>query len=79
MIVGSNFGRAGHPAWSENLLADENAAVQIRGRHRQVRARLAGEEEKLRLWPRLLALYPTWDAYTARTDRRFRIFILESL
>ena len=29
------------------------------------------------LWPQLLEIYPTWDAYTARTDRSFRASFLE--
>jgi hypothetical protein len=35
------------------------------------------EEELRRLWPRLLELYPAWEAYTHRTDRSFRGFWLE--
>jgi deazaflavin-dependent oxidoreductase (nitroreductase family) len=77
VVVASNFGRDRHPAWSENLLADERASVQIRDSRRNVRARLGSEEEKARLWPALLELYPTWEAYTGRTDRSFRVFFLE--
>ena len=49
----------------------------VAGEHKTVRARLASEEEKSALWPRLLEIYPTWDAYTERTDRSFRAFYLE--
>lgn len=42
------------------------------------RGRPATEDEKQALWPQLLKLYPTWEAYTHRTDRSFRAFFLES-
>jgi deazaflavin-dependent oxidoreductase (nitroreductase family) len=77
VVVASNFGRDRHPAWSANLLADENASVQIRDSRREVRARLASDEEKARLWPALLDLYPAWESYTGRTDRSFRAFFLD--
>jgi hypothetical protein len=51
--------------------------VQIRDGRRKVRARLASEEEKTRLWPALLDLYPAWESYTERTDRSFRAFFLD--
>jgi deazaflavin-dependent oxidoreductase (nitroreductase family) len=77
VVVGSNFGQSQHPSWSANLLANPHATVQIHTKRRDVTARLASEEEKAALWPRLLQLYPTWDTYTTRTDRRFRAFFLE--
>lgn len=76
-VVASNFGRDRHPAWSANLLADPDAEVQVRTRRWRVRARLASEEEKAALWPRLLEIYPTWEDYRRRTDRSFRAFFLE--
>lgn len=76
-VVASNYGRERHPAWSANLLADPDASVSIRGRERDVRARVASDDEKRALWPRLLELYPAWKAYATWTDRSFRVFCLE--
>jgi deazaflavin-dependent oxidoreductase (nitroreductase family) len=77
VVVGSNFGQGHHPAWSANLLADSHASVQIRERRQEVKARLASDQEKGVLWPRLLELYPPWQAYRERTDRDFRAFFLD--
>lgn len=77
VVVGSNFGQERHPAWSANLLANPQAEVIVRGERRPVMARLATEDEKARLWPKLLAIYPTWEDYTTRTDRSFRAFYLQ--
>jgi len=51
--------------------------VRIRGRERSVVATQASEDEKREVWPLLLEAYPTWEAYTHRTDRSFRAFFLE--
>jgi deazaflavin-dependent oxidoreductase (nitroreductase family) len=77
VVVGSNFGEQRHPQWSENLLVDPSASVQVRAEHKRVTARLAKDDEKAVLWPSLLELYPAWDAYTGRTDRSLRAFFLE--
>lgn len=76
-VMGSNFGRDHHPAWTANLLAHPEATIQIGDRTEPVRARLATEEERRRLWPRLVRVYPPWDAYTGWTDRSFRLFELQ--
>jgi deazaflavin-dependent oxidoreductase (nitroreductase family) len=77
VVVASNYGKERHPAWSANLMASPEASVQVQDRRRDVRARLAGEADMERLWPRLLEIYPAWDDYIQRTDRDFRAFFLE--
>lgn len=76
-VVGSNFGRERHPAWSSNLLARPEAEVIVRGERRRVRAQRADEDDLRRMWPRMLAVWPAWSAYRERTDREFRAFFLE--
>lgn len=77
-IMASNFGSDRHPAWSYNLIANPEARVQIGDECYEVRARLASDDEKQRLWPRLVDLYPSWKQYTTWTDRDFRLFALEA-
>jgi len=76
VIVASNWGNERHPAWSENLLANPTAEVRLRGDTRRLQARLLEGDEKQRLWPRLLEIWPAWSSYQARTDRDFRMFLL---
>ena len=76
-VVGSNFGGEKHPAWSGNLLKDPDATVSFGGRRVPVRARLLTEEEKAAVWPRLLKVWPTYDAYVERSGRDLRVFRLE--
>jgi len=76
-VVGSNFGREKHPAWTANLLAYPDATVTFRGRSVPVHAHLLEEDEKAAVWPRLTAMWPTYDRYVERSGRNLRVFRLE--
>lgn len=76
VVIGSNWGQRHHPAWSANLLAHPEASVVIGGERRDVRARLASPEEKARLWPRLLSIWPAYQTYARRSGRDLRVFVL---
>lgn len=78
ILVGSNFGRPGHPAWTANLLAHPEAAViNWKGRDIPVRARLLAGDERARVWETALRFWPPYAAYQARIDRQIRLFRLE--
>jgi deazaflavin-dependent oxidoreductase (nitroreductase family) len=77
-VVGSNFGREKHPAWTGNLIAHPDATATFRGRRIPVRARLLPAEEKQRVWPQLTAVWPNYDAYVTKSGGRdLRVFRLE--
>ncbi len=76
-VVGSNFGREGHPAWSANLLARPDVAVTHERRRIEVRARLLDADEKAEVWPRLVEMWPVYDRYVERSGRDLRVFRLE--
>ncbi|WP_447039103.1 nitroreductase family deazaflavin-dependent oxidoreductase [Streptomyces sp. DSM 118878] len=77
VLVGSNFGRPGHPAWTANLLARPEAEINWRGTDIAVRARLLAGEERAAVWEAALAFWPPYAAYQARVDREIRLFRLE--
>ena len=58
VVVGSKGGTDTHPAWFHNLMAMSETEVEVGGVRRRVRPRLANAEERARLWPRLVELYP---------------------
>ena len=76
LVVGSNFGRERHPAWTANLRAHPGATVTFRGRTIPVRAALLSAEEKAAVWPRLTAVWPNYDRYTEVSGRDLRVFRL---
>jgi deazaflavin-dependent oxidoreductase (nitroreductase family) len=76
-VVGSNFGRDSHPAWTANLIANPDASVSFKAKDTPVRAHLLTAEEKADVWPRLVQLWPNYDVYTQRSGRDLRVFRLD--
>ncbi|NUU17095.1 nitroreductase family deazaflavin-dependent oxidoreductase [Cellulomonas humilata] len=76
VLIGSNWGQQHHPAWSGNLLADPRATVTIAGVTTPVVATLADDDERARLLPALLAVWPAYETYAARSGRELRVFRL---
>ena len=76
VVVGSNFGRERHPAWSTNLLAHPDARVSFRGEDVAVRAELLDDDERRRIWPDLTAQWPLFDRYSELSGRELRVFRL---
>jgi deazaflavin-dependent oxidoreductase (nitroreductase family) len=78
-IVGSNFGRDQHPAWTANLLKTPQAKASLHGEEFDVRARLLGPDEKTAVWPKLTQAWPNYDVYADRSGRDLRVFALERI
>ncbi|OIK24357.1 nitroreductase/quinone reductase family protein [Streptomyces malaysiense] len=76
ILVGSNFGRPGHPAWTHNLLANPRASISWRGADVPVTAVLLAGEERTAVWAAVLAFWPPYAAYQKRTSREIRLFRL---
>ncbi|MHB9860965.1 nitroreductase family deazaflavin-dependent oxidoreductase [Streptomyces sp. YIM S03343] len=76
LLVGSNFGRTGHPAWTHNLLAHPDAEISWRGEDIAVHAVLLRGAERTAAWQSALAFWPPYATYQARVEREIRIFRL---
>ncbi|WP_327324310.1 nitroreductase family deazaflavin-dependent oxidoreductase [Streptomyces sp. NBC_01210] len=76
ILIGSNFGREGHPAWTANLIEHPEAEVSWRGRDVLVRARLLEGEERERAWRAALTFWPPYATYQSRVKREIRVFRL---
>ncbi|MFD8145864.1 nitroreductase family deazaflavin-dependent oxidoreductase [Streptomyces sp. NPDC059708] len=77
LLIGSNFGRPGHPAWTGNLLKNPEADVNWQGRDIAVRARLLEGAERAEAWRAVLKFWPPYATYQARIEREIRLFRLE--
>ena len=69
-VVASKAGQPTNPAWFHNLMANPETTVQIGGDFRPVRARLATEQERERLWPEFEAFYPGYSTFRERAKPR---------
>lgn len=76
VLIASYGGRTHHPDWYHNLTKSPEATVQILGTRVPVLARTANAEERADWWPRIVAAYPDYDVYQARTDREIPIVFL---
>jgi len=76
VTVASNGGTREHPAWWLNLKAHPDATVEVAGRKVRVRAQEADPEERARLWPRLVEIYPSYEDYQRKTDREIPVVVL---
>ncbi|MFG3259332.1 nitroreductase/quinone reductase family protein [Streptomyces sp. NPDC048172] len=77
LLVGSNFGRQGHPGWTANLRRHPDAEISWNGADIAVRARQLEGEERKEAWAELLRFWPPYAVYQERVERRIRIFRLE--
>jgi deazaflavin-dependent oxidoreductase (nitroreductase family) len=77
VLVASKGGYPKHPAWFHNLKANPDTTVQIGPERRPVRARVATDGERERLWPKAVATYSGYAGYQKRTDRKIPLVVLE--
>ena len=76
VIVASKGGMSHHPAWYLNLEKNPQVEIEVGRDTMRMTARRANAIEKARLWPGLVAMYPSYDAYQARTDREIPVVIV---
>jgi F420H(2)-dependent quinone reductase len=78
-VMASKGGQPTHPAWFHNVQANPDTTIQIGSVIRDVRARVATDEERARLWPQFVAFYPGYDFFQRHAKgRKIPIVILES-
>lgn len=76
IVVASRGGHAQHPSWYLNLRANPEVQVQVEADQFTARARTASAEEKARLWPLMVSIWPAYDDYQEKTAREIPVVIL---
>jgi deazaflavin-dependent oxidoreductase (nitroreductase family) len=77
VLVASKAGTANNPMWYLNLKADPKVSVQIKNEVLQLTARDATAAEREQYWPRLVAMYSSFDDYQSWTDRVIPVVICD--
>jgi len=77
VIVASKGGAPEHPGWFQNLQAHPEAKIEVRGEAVPARASVAEGEERERLWSLMAEVWPAYDDYQAKTDRKIPVVVLE--
>ena len=76
VVVASKGGTPHHPDWYLNLMAEPNVTVQVMDEVMPAVARTATAEERERLWPKMVAIWPDYEEYQQRTEREIPIVLL---
>ena len=77
LAIGSNYGRAPHPAWSHNLLANPDCDVEFRGPSRPYRAELLEGDTREQAWTTAVDFYAGYERYrSTAAPREIRVFRL---
>jgi deazaflavin-dependent oxidoreductase (nitroreductase family) len=77
VVIASQGGAPAHPNWYLNLVAEPHVGVQVGAERFPARARTAEGEERARLWSVMARIWPNYDVYQTRTERRIPVVVLE--
>ena len=75
-IVASNGGSPAHPDWYYNLKANPRIKVELGTQTFTVLAEELDDGARARLWPKLVAEYPSIGEFQARTTRKIPVVML---
>jgi len=76
VIIASKGGAPAQPAWYLNLKANPDATVEVGDREVRVRPEEVDSEEKVRLWQKMIEMYPTYDDFQTKTKREIPLLVL---
>jgi deazaflavin-dependent oxidoreductase (nitroreductase family) len=76
VLVASKGGAPANPAWFENLGAEPDVTIEVKGDTIPVRASTAEGAERERLWSLMTEVWPAYDEYQARTEREIPVVVL---
>lgn len=77
VLVASKGGDARNPDWFCNLVDHPDVVVVMDGRLQAMQARVAAEEERRELWPRVVDVYRGYARYQRHTSRQIPLVICE--
>ncbi len=76
IIVASRGGSDHHPSWYLNLAYNPEVEVQVKDDKFKALAHTATPEEKARLWPLMVKVFPRYAQYQAGTKRDIPVIVL---
>ncbi|MDQ1137728.1 deazaflavin-dependent oxidoreductase (nitroreductase family) [Microbacterium sp. SORGH_AS 1204] len=76
-VVASKGGAPEHPAWFYNLVKNPRVALQDGDVKKEYDAHQAEGTERDEWWARAVAVWPDYDEYQKKTERRIELFVLD--
>jgi deazaflavin-dependent oxidoreductase (nitroreductase family) len=77
LLVASKGGNPEAPEWYQNLEANPDVTVQVKGDVFKAHARTATADEKPAMWAHMVEVWPDYDRYQTKTDREIPVVVLE--
>ena len=77
VIVASKGGTPEHPDWYLNLQDDPEIEIQVKDEKIPVTPSTAEGDERERLWKLMTEVWPDYDDYQGKTDRKIPVVVLE--
>jgi deazaflavin-dependent oxidoreductase (nitroreductase family) len=75
VLVASQGGLPTNPQWYYNIKANPEVQIEIGKRRTDCTARVAGPDERARLWPKLVDMYADYASYQSWTEREIPVVI----
>jgi deazaflavin-dependent oxidoreductase (nitroreductase family) len=75
-VFGSKCGAPTNPAWVPNLVANPDTTIEVGADTVAVTARVAGGDERDRIWSQQKESFPQFAEYEAKTDRQIPVIVL---
>ena len=76
VVIASKGGAPTNPDWYYNIVADPNLTVEVGTEKFQVRAQVADEPERSRLYNKMVEMMPGFDDYRRKTTRKIPVIVL---
>jgi deazaflavin-dependent oxidoreductase (nitroreductase family) len=71
IVVASRGGDANHPLWYKNMLDEPTVTLQVKGDVFQATASTIAEgADRDKLWNAMAAIWPDYNTYAEKTERR---------
>ncbi|MYS21926.1 deazaflavin-dependent oxidoreductase, nitroreductase family [Streptomyces sp. DvalAA-14] len=79
LIVASKGGAPQHPKWFPSLQEHPEVHLRVLGERFAARAEVLSAQEKARVWPHLVEVYPPYEDYQQKTDRDIPVIRLSRI
>lgn len=70
VVVASKAGQPANPAWLHNLMANPDTTIQVGSEVHSVRARVASNDQRARLWPEFVSFFSGYEFYARNAKNR---------
>ncbi len=77
LVIASNVGAPTHPDWYRNLVAHSTVTVEFKTEIFDATAIVMAGAERVRLWNKVVELYPFFAEHQAKTTRQIPLIALE--